>query len=93
MTSRTSGRSAAWPEPPERWLWFFTSLMMLGMLSGVCNWYQPNGTMSAAEMTELHAEFPVYSWNKNAGYGTAEHLKALRDHGPCVHHRRSFGGV
>ena len=29
---------------------------MLGMLSGVCNWYQPNGPMSAAEMTELHIE-------------------------------------
>jgi AcrR family transcriptional regulator len=32
------------------------TLIMLGMLSGVCNWYQPNGPMSAAEMTELHTE-------------------------------------
>ena len=31
-----------------------TTLVMLGMLSGVCNWYQPNGPMSADEMTELH---------------------------------------
>jgi len=33
-----------------------TSLIMLGMLSGVCNWYQPGGSMSADEMTELHTE-------------------------------------
>jgi AcrR family transcriptional regulator len=32
------------------------TLVMLGMLSGVCNWYQSNGPMSAAEMTELHTE-------------------------------------
>jgi AcrR family transcriptional regulator len=32
------------------------SLVMLGMLSGVCNWYQPGGKMSSAEMTELHTE-------------------------------------
>ena len=31
-----------------------TSLIMLGMLSGVCNWYQPGGSMNADEMTELH---------------------------------------
>ena len=34
-----------------------TSLIMLGMLSGVCNWYQPGGSMTADEMTELHTEF------------------------------------
>ena len=33
-----------------------TALVMLGMLSGVCNWYQPGGSMSAGEMTELHTE-------------------------------------
>ncbi|MEP7300202.1 MAG: TetR/AcrR family transcriptional regulator [Caldimonas sp.] len=32
------------------------TLIMLGMLSGVCNWYQPGGSMSADEMTELHTE-------------------------------------
>jgi AcrR family transcriptional regulator len=32
------------------------SLIMLGMLSGVCNWYQPNGAMSAADMTDLHTD-------------------------------------
>ena len=32
------------------------SLIMLGMLSGVCNWYQPGGAMSAEEMTQLHTD-------------------------------------
>jgi AcrR family transcriptional regulator len=32
------------------------TLIMLGMLSGVCNWYQPNGAMSSEEMTELHTD-------------------------------------
>ena len=32
------------------------TLVMLGMLSGVCHWYQPGGAMSAEEMTELHTD-------------------------------------
>lgn len=32
------------------------SLVMLGMLSGVCNWYQPGGEMSAEAMTQLHTD-------------------------------------
>jgi len=34
-----------------------TALVMLGMLSGVCNWYQPGGALSADAMTELHTDF------------------------------------
>ncbi|HAS01267.1 MAG TPA: ribonuclease HII, partial [Brevibacillus sp.] len=30
---------------------------------------------------------------QNAGYGTAEHLQALRTHGPSALHRKTFGGV
>ena len=32
------------------------SLIMLGMLSGVCSWYRPGGAMSSDEMTQLHIE-------------------------------------
>jgi len=32
------------------------TLIMLGMLSGSCNWYQPGGALSVEEMTKLHAE-------------------------------------
>ena len=34
--------------------------------------------------------YPMYGFSRNCGYGTAEHLQALRVHGPCPHHRRSF---
>ena len=41
-------------------------------------------------MENLHHEFPQYNWKKNKGYGTAEHRKALQEHGNCAYHRRSF---
>jgi ribonuclease HII len=44
-------------------------------------------------MRDLDAAYPQYGWARNAGYGTAEHLAALRAHGPTPHHRRSFGPV
>ena len=34
--------------------------------------------------------YPVYGWDRNRGYGTAAHLRALAGHGPCPLHRRSF---
>jgi ribonuclease HII len=37
--------------------------------------------------------YPHYGWERNAGYGTAEHLEALRRHGPSPLHRRSFAPV
>ena len=36
---------------------------------------------------------PHYGWERNAGYGTPEHLAALKQHGPCPLHRRSFAPV
>lgn len=44
-------------------------------------------------MRDLAAEHPHFGWERNAGYGTPEHLSALRHHGPTVHHRRSFAPV
>lgn len=44
-------------------------------------------------MCELAAAHPQYGWEHNAGYGTAEHLKALERHGPTPHHRTSFRPV
>ena len=41
-------------------------------------------------MERLHEEFPMYNWKKNAGYLTAEHLKAIEEHGICKYHRPSF---
>lgn len=44
-------------------------------------------------MRDLASEHPHYGWDRNAGYGTPEHLAALRRHGPTPHHRRSFAPV
>jgi len=41
-------------------------------------------------MKQLAAEFPGYGWEKNAGYGTKQHLEGLRSLGVTPHHRRSF---
>ncbi len=44
-------------------------------------------------LDELHVEFPCYGFDQHKGYGTAQHLAALKQHGPCVAHRRSFAPV
>lgn len=41
-------------------------------------------------MIRLHREYPVYGWDRNKGYPTREHRKALINHGPSPYHRRSF---
>jgi ribonuclease HII len=41
----------------------------------------------------LHQAHPQYGFATHKGYPTREHLQALRDHGACVAHRRSFGPV
>ena len=44
-------------------------------------------------MRDLARAHPQYGWERNVGYGTPEHLAALRSHGPTHHHRRSFAPV
>lgn len=44
-------------------------------------------------MREYAEAHPHYGWQTNMGYGTAEHLAALREHGPTPLHRRSFAPV
>jgi ribonuclease HII len=41
-------------------------------------------------MQLAHNEFPIYNWNKNKGYPTADHRKAIQAHGRCILHRNSF---
>jgi ribonuclease HII len=41
-------------------------------------------------MTELSSDFPNYLWEKNKGYPTLDHRKAIDIHGITLHHRRSF---
>ena len=41
-------------------------------------------------MIKLAKKFPKYKWNKNFGYGTAEHLYSLEKYGVTKHHRKKF---
>lgn len=43
-----------------------------------------------AIMVSLDDEFPAYGWRENKGYASQRHVDALRELGPCVHHRRSW---
>lgn len=44
-------------------------------------------------MARLDRRYPCYGWERNAGYGTPEHMAALRTHGPSPHHRLTFTGL
>jgi ribonuclease HII len=44
-------------------------------------------------LTQLHDTHPAYGFADHKGYATAEHLAALREHGACAAHRRSFAPV
>ena len=41
-------------------------------------------------MIKLGKKFPKYKWNKNFGYGTAEHLHGIKKYGITKHHRKKF---
>lgn len=45
------------------------------------------------QLAALASAHPAYGWERNAGYGTREHLAALTTHGITRHHRRSFAPV
>jgi ribonuclease HII len=44
-------------------------------------------------MRELAAEFPMYGWERNAGYPTMEHLTAIEKYGITKYHRKTFGPI
>jgi ribonuclease HII len=44
-------------------------------------------------MVELDAHYPQYGFARHKGYGTAQHLAALEQHGPCPQHRHSFAPI
>ena len=44
-------------------------------------------------MQRLADLYPKYGFANHKGYGTAQHLKALKEFGPCPIHRRSFAPV
>ena len=44
-------------------------------------------------ITNLGKKFKVYNWNKNYGYGTKQHLKAIKNLGITAHHRKTFSPI
>lgn len=50
-------------------------------------------TVRDAGMLALHAQYPVYGFDRHMGYPTAAHFQALEAHGASPVHRRSFGPV
>jgi len=44
-------------------------------------------------VTGLHHADGRYFWDKNKGYGTKDHFRAIEEHGPSPYHRRSFQPV
>ena len=44
-------------------------------------------------MMKYAKQYPQYEFDRHKGYGTRIHLEALRSHGPCKIHRRSFAPV
>ena len=43
-------------------------------------------------MLDYDRQYPQYNFAKHKGYGTAEHIRLLKEHGPCPIHRRTFIG-
>ena len=41
-------------------------------------------------MAAIHSEYSHYGWDKNKGYGTLTHRKAIEEYGLCKYHRKSF---
>lgn len=44
-------------------------------------------------MSEIDLEFPVYGFSRNVGYGTKQHLDALKQYGFTKYHRKSFSPI
>ncbi|MGD9502633.1 MAG: ribonuclease HII [Methyloceanibacter sp.] len=44
-------------------------------------------------MVKLSRRYRRYGWESNKGYGTQEHAAAIKKHGVCTHHRRSFSPI
>ena len=44
-------------------------------------------------ISNLGKKFKGYDWNKNSGYGTKKHLKAIKNLGITIHHRKNFSPI
>ena len=44
-------------------------------------------------ISKMSKKFKKYAWNKNSGYGTKQHLSAIKKFGVTKHHRKTFGPI
>ena len=44
-------------------------------------------------ITKIAKRFKAYKWEKNFGYGTKQHLRAIKNHGITIHHRKTFSPI
>ena len=66
-------------------------------------WNQPSLSIASASilakvtrdrlMTEMAHLYPQYGWERNAGYGTKEHVEAIEKYGITPFHRRSYAPI
>jgi ribonuclease HII len=50
-------------------------------------------SVAAASIVAKVTRYRRYGWERNKGYGTPEHAAAIKKHGVCTHHRRSFSPI
>lgn len=81
------GRVADWRWPARPIVGGDGKVRSIGAASILAKEYRDRLMVAAAR------EHPHYGWERNKGYGSAEHLAALRQHGPTPLHRRSFAPV
>jgi len=82
-----AGRTAEWRWPARAIVGGDGIVPAIGAASILAKEYRDRLMCAAAR------EHPQYGWERNKGYGTSDHLAALRTHGPCALHRRSFAPV
>ena len=44
-------------------------------------------------ISKMSKKFTKYAWNKNSGYGTKQHIKAIKKFGITKHHRKTFSPI
>ncbi|MXO64235.1 ribonuclease HII [Altericroceibacterium endophyticum] len=81
------GRNAAWRWPARAIIGGDGLEPSIGAASILAKEYRDRVMRDAART------YPHYGWERNKGYGTKDHLAALREHGPTPLHRRSFAPV
>lgn len=99
--TRIAMRQAAKQVPAETWLIdAVTNLGLPGKEIPIIHGDAVSYSIAAAsivakvtrdrEMREADERWPQYGFARNKGYGTAEHIAALKKYGPCPIHRQSF---